>query len=431
MTLLMNFLLPMLLFLTLVGEFFLPITEAGQCGGERPCQCGDQVTANYHMTTDLGPCPGRGLRVLSGITLDCHGYAVRGAGGQAGQVGIALSGATGATVRDCEVRDFSIGIRLRDAHNNRVQRNRIHDNGNFTTHRGYGIDVAGGSTGNLFEGNHIYDNADEGIHVGTGSHRNSFIGNTVYNNFRENLYILRSDKGVLKGNLIYGGGANSLFLKHASFHQVENNTFRDRTVLVRGDAHDNSFTGNNFINTGIHFQIYSEKQRLTRPTRNVVTGGKILNATKCLQFSGASDNVIRRTLLDQCEEAIVSAGFGMNVKNTLIDVALTSAAWSLDSRSLVDVGWSLEVTVSSAENITTAGAHVKGFDVNKKLVFDAVTGTDGSIPVQEVIAYTQDGASKIAHTPHTLEVTAGSKTTIQTITVNAPTTTRVTLPAAN
>jgi parallel beta-helix repeat protein len=403
---------------------------AGECGGLTPCKCGDRVASDYDMTADLGPCPGQGVYVASGVTLDCRDRIIRGSGGQVEQFGINLArGTTGATVRNCEVTGFLRGIRLQSAHHNRLIGNHVHHNGNVTSHIGYGIDVAGGSTVNLLQGNHVHDNADEGIHIGTGSHRNTLIGNHVYANFRENIYLLRSDGGVFQNNITYGG-SNSLFLKHAAFNRFETNTFRDRVVAIRGDSHDNQFMNNDFIGAGLHFQAYKEGTTLTRPTRNGVVGGSLVGAKPCVRFSGGSGNLIKGVWLAKCAGGVPSAGAGASVENTFIGVALNPGALSLDRHSRVHVGWQLDASVQDANGSAVAGARVKGFDVYNNLIFDAVTAEDGKIPTQDVIQYSQDGPSRTSYTPHTLWVTAMQRTAMQKVAIDSNKTLKLSIPPA-
>jgi parallel beta-helix repeat protein len=418
-----------LLFL-LPTVFFPQSAAAGRCGGKRRCQCGDLVVSNYVMTEDLGPCDKRGLRLTNGVTLDCRDHAITGPGGQSQDPGIAFpTGTTGATVQNCQVSGFRQGIRLRQASKNRVIGNSVHHNGDPTTHVGYGIDVAHESTDNVFANNKIYNNADEGIHIGTESHRNTLINNEVYDNFRENIYVLSADYGVFKKNVIHGGGKNSLFLKHVAFSQIEHNTFRDRPVLIRGQAHDNQLSDNDFVRTGVHFQAHKEGNVLTRPSKNTMVGGKIAEAQQCLRFSDASENVVKGTLFNRCGKAVSSTATAGSADNTLINITLEPQAMSLDDHSLVNVGWQLSATVKDANGTAIRGAQVKGFDIQKKLVFEAVTAVDGSIPPQEVIAYTQQGKMKTSHTPHTLQIATDHARTTQEVTLDSNKTIVISLPS--
>jgi parallel beta-helix repeat protein len=370
------------------------------------------------------------LYVASGVILDCGGHAVRGSGGREEQFGIYLArGASGATVKNCEVSGFLRGIRLQSAHHNRLLDNIVHHNGNAASHMGYGIDIAGGSTANTLQGNRVHDNADEGIHVGTGSHWNRLIDNHVYANFRENIYVLQADRGVFQRNTTLGG-RNSLFLKHSTFNRFESNSFRERPAVIRGDSHDNQFVNNDFIGAELHFQAFQEGARLTRPTRNRIDGGTIVEARPCVRFSGAFGNILKGVELSRCATAIASTGEGTAIENTVIGIGLKPSALSLDGRSRLLVGWQLHVAVQAASGSAVGGAYVQGFDVRNTLVFEAVTAATGHLPVQEVIAYSQAGNGLTEHTPHTLQVTAQQRTVRQKVRLDADTTVTLSMPRA-
>ncbi len=177
-----------------------------------PCGCGDTVTADHRLRDDLGPCPGHGLIVKSGARLDCGGRSIVGLRDGSEQYGILLDGrpraeVTGVTVANCHVSGFLRGIRLRAARGNTIAGNVITGNGNFKTHVGYGIDVAGESIDNLIEKNRVQQSADEGVHIGRGSHGNRLVGNEITDSHRESLYVLASDRGLFLGNTLGGSGA--------------------------------------------------------------------------------------------------------------------------------------------------------------------------------------------------------------------------------
>src|SRR5262249_32282519 len=156
------------------------VVAAASCGGDVVCRCGDNVTANYRLPGDLGPCPGHGLVIRRGVAVDCRGFKIMGSGGTTEQYGIILAGKPGAegsggtteqygiilagkpgaevsgvTVRACRIAGFKRGIRLRDASDNTIIDNVSSTNGDFRAHVGYGIDVSGGSKNNLLQGNTV------------------------------------------------------------------------------------------------------------------------------------------------------------------------------------------------------------------------------------------------------------------------------------
>jgi parallel beta-helix repeat protein len=399
---------------------FPALASGARCGGAIVCQCGDLVVSDYRMTADLGPCPGHGLSLSSAVALECGGHAITGAKATAEYYGIALGrGTTGATVMACEVSGFFHGIRLRTADRNRLLNNTVHDNGDFTGHRGYGIAVADKSTENLLQGNRIYQSADEGVHLGNGSHRNTLIGNRVHDNFRENIYLLHSDSDTLKENTTWGG-TTSLYVKHSSSARIEQNTFRDHPVVVRGDSHDNQFLGNEFMNAQVHFQALKDGPTQTSPARNHLTGGKIAGSKPCIRFSDASGNIIESVLFSPCPVWVSASSTASRVENLLIGAKPDPKAVSLDDRSLLHVGWPVKVSVQDASGKPIGGATVQGFDAQQQQVFEAVTAADGSLPTQTLVQYTLDHLKATQRTPHTLRVTLAGAQATQPLVVDGP-----------
>ena len=82
--------------------------SAADCGGTTECNCGDTVTSSYTMSADITDCPFYGLRIgAPGITLDCAGFTISGAGSNT-RAGIASdsNGVGGITVKNCNVEHF-------------------------------------------------------------------------------------------------------------------------------------------------------------------------------------------------------------------------------------------------------------------------------------------------------------------------------------
>ena len=141
--------------------------------------CGQIVTGSVTLTADL-TCPtSHGLTLGNSTTLNCAGKTIRG-GDRAGLYGIYIRNVSNATVRNCTVEHFEVGIRIRQAANSTVQNH-------VTQHNTmYGIDVTS-STGALLQGNTIFNNSNEGIHVSGPTDRDAahrIEGDTVDANGR-------------------------------------------------------------------------------------------------------------------------------------------------------------------------------------------------------------------------------------------------------
>ena len=395
------------------------VVAAAPCGGDVVCRCGDNVTANYRLPGDLGPCPGHGLVIRRGVAVDCRAFKIMGSGGTTEQYGIILAGKPGAevsgvTVRACRIAGFKRGIRLRDASDNTIIDNVSSTNGDFRAHVGYGIDVSGGSKNNLLQGNTVQGNADEGIHVGRGSDGNRLTANVVTDNYRENLYVLDSDGGVFVRNTLGGSGVNSLYLKNSSGNRFENNTFTAKPARIIGDSHNNDFVGNTFSGAGVHFLPYKDS-RGQGPTNNRITGGIIQRVSDCLRFTSTSGNVVADIVLKDCRTQVRAEGPTGRAVNTIVGIAPTSVA--LAEGAALDIGWRLTLHVQDAAGKPVPGARVEAKESGGATAWSAVANEGGDVPPQILIVATRTDSKTSAKTPHTLTTTkAGFRPDVRTIT---------------
>jgi parallel beta-helix repeat protein len=357
---------------------------AAPCGGGVPCGCGDSVAADHRLTVDLGPCPGHGLTVQSGVRLDCDGRRIIGMGNGSQQYGVRLDGrpgrpVTGVTVRGCHVSRFLRGIRLREARGNTIAGNVLTRNGDPEARKGYGIDLATGSIENLLQGNRVSDSADEGVHIGRGSHGNRLLDNEITDSGREGLYVLAADRGVFLRNTIGGTGTNSLYVKDSSGNRFEGNRFVGRPVRVTGDARDNVFADNAFSGAGLHFQDY---RGAGRPRGNRVIGGTLAGKEYCVRFTNSDGNAVMGAALTGCAALVIAESPAGRTENMVLGVP-DGPAVRLDDRSTVRLGWPMRVRVRDAAGAPVAGATVLARE-GAAPAWTAVTGADGATAPQAV-----------------------------------------------
>lgn len=288
---------------------------AAACGGSIACHCGDTVKQSITLTADLGVCTGTGLRVKSGVVLDCANHAITGNTTSTARYGVLVDAATGVVVQNCRVTGFRKGIRVYTGSGNQVLANE-----SFANHD-YGIELAG-SSANLVEGNNVHDNRDEGIHVGAGSNNNEVRDNVVTHNKNENIYVLSATGNRVISNTTTRTDNAAIFLKHAHLTYVAYNTVVNGPIQARGDSVDNVFEQNALRGNGYFFSAYRDSLGVwTYPHNNTVTGGRVENTTTCLRFAGAYDNLVDQLQLDdECQVTMWSLG-GQdptgNVINTL------------------------------------------------------------------------------------------------------------------
>ncbi|MDQ3974459.1 MAG: right-handed parallel beta-helix repeat-containing protein, partial [Actinomycetota bacterium] len=143
--------------------------------------CGDVITQDTVLHSDVGPCPDGGLVIgADNITLDLNGRRVFGTDGPGDGAGILIDARSGVRVQNGMVSLFDAGVAVIGGSNNTVTGIRAVSNvGSGLTDFGDGI-VIGDSSGNVVSGNRVVGNGPfSGIGVfGAGS-----SGNTIDNNF--------------------------------------------------------------------------------------------------------------------------------------------------------------------------------------------------------------------------------------------------------
>ncbi len=133
----------------------------------KPVKCGDTITKNTVLTNDLLNCPGNGLVVNAGVTLDCNGRKITGATGNS-YTALTLKGSDtpgdGAIAKNCVVSGFGGGTagRINVVGKNALAKNNTIDGGG----KAYGIFL---SSYGLAKGNKVF-NADWCIGNDEGSY---------------------------------------------------------------------------------------------------------------------------------------------------------------------------------------------------------------------------------------------------------------------
>ena len=93
--------------------------------------CGDEITSNTTLDSDVGPCSGHGLVVTTdNVTLNLNGHRVFANNVATEQVGILLDGVSGVTVTNGTVEGFDAGIAIEGGSGNTVERMIVANNVN-------------------------------------------------------------------------------------------------------------------------------------------------------------------------------------------------------------------------------------------------------------------------------------------------------------
>jgi parallel beta-helix repeat protein len=168
----------------------------------RRLSCGDTITTDTTLDSDLLDCPSNGIVIgADDVTLDLNGHTVSGDGqpvercpeGQRCDVGVLNDGHDGVTVQDGSVRQFDSGVLVDGARENRVLNNELRRN------RGPGILIRD-SAGILIKDNLVTRSA-AGVLLSRGN-RNVVSRNVVRRSGKDGFAVRRNDHhSVLKGNL--------------------------------------------------------------------------------------------------------------------------------------------------------------------------------------------------------------------------------------
>ena len=182
--------------------------------------------------------------------------------------------------------------------------------------------MAGASTGNLLQGNHVgkpsgsgVTKAEEGIHNGSGSHNTVIRENTVVDSKDENIYVLNSNNVQVIMNTVSESDNAAIFLKNSQGAYVGQNIVIDNSITVRGDSSGNTFVDNT-ISRGKGYLFEAHQDEAADPSpgywrfprRNTVTGGWVKDPVfipntdplifPCLRFEGSYKNRVDGLQLD-------------------------------------------------------------------------------------------------------------------------------------
>ena len=269
--------------------------------------CGQTITQNTVLDSNVGPCPDNGIIIgANNITLDLNGHAVFGTSAPEDGAGILLQGRTGVTVTNGQVMLFDGGVVLEGGSGNTVTGIVAQENigtrtteygdgialfassgntiiGNVTRHNGpySGISLVGNSDNNVVsrnvsEGNNIaFDQTgggpglptgtmdDHGIRVeGPGVNGNRITNNVVSGNGLDGILVFgfASNTGnIVTGNTARGNGFHNKNHRRGSGiiigggnSVVERNTSQSNAASgIRVNSTNNTIRSNTATNNAL------------------------------------------------------------------------------------------------------------------------------------------------------------------------------------
>lgn len=213
--------------------------------------CGDTITTDTTLATDVGPCPSTAIILgASNITLNLDGHTVFGTPVPGEGPGVAGSGVSGDTVKNGTVEFFDTGVYFEFGSGETITRLSIHDNigpldgsgifgegiqlfqtnnsrisSNVVVHNGTfaGIDAFDAS-GNVISGNFVSRNDIQQVGSGHGGNIQQDIGIWVV------FLQLPTSNNVVQGNVVADNGLDGIQISRFS----TDNTVVRNAVLRNG-----------------------------------------------------------------------------------------------------------------------------------------------------------------------------------------------------
>jgi parallel beta-helix repeat protein len=268
--------------------------------------CGDTITADTTLDSDLVNCPNHGIVIgADDVTLDLNGHLVDGDGTPAANCdnqkepcdfGLFNDGHDGVTVMHGSVREFAAGVLFGTAtgraRNNKVlgvsaTRNQFVGLGIFSQVRGLVRNSSG--DGSL-------DREGSGMGVGD-SHHVRILNNSFRHNAHNGINTSQSSRNLIKGNLFSRNADEAILMEGGDHFQVTGNrVVRNGAGITLGPGSRNVITRNRVFRGRDGIRI--EKGRGNLVAHNLVVAAQVgIRLGIHEPFIGGTDNVVRRNLV--------------------------------------------------------------------------------------------------------------------------------------
>lgn len=272
--------------------------------GATHLSCGDVITSNTTLDSDIGPCPNNGLIIdANHVTLNLNGFRIFGTPSTGDGAGVLVAHQEDVRVTRGRITDFDAGVIYQDSNNGLVDHLTVSNNvGSSLTDFGDGIAFSSSNGGtirdntvtfngpydgvglfnssknNLIEFNTITDNAftratgshgettmeDDGVRIEPGSNSNTVDNNTILRSGLEGVGVFAgTHNNVVTNNTISDNGfvdVTMVCCRPGSgirvFLGANNTTISGNSAIHNGangiqiDSKDNDILGNSaFLNT--------------------------------------------------------------------------------------------------------------------------------------------------------------------------------------
>jgi PGF-pre-PGF domain-containing protein len=250
--------------------------------------CGDTITVDTTLDSDL-ICTGDGITIdANNITLDGAGYSITGDGSGSG---VSLNGRSNVTVKNLTVSGFDIGIYLMSSSGSTLEDNTASNN------NGDGISLNSSSSGNAITGNTASNNKGGGIYL-ESSGSNTITGNTASGNYLEGIGLYLSSSNTIYGNIVSGNSKTrsmsygGIALLNSTGNTITGNGVSNEECdgIALWDSSDSNTITSNMVSNGKCGGIY-----LYNSGSNGITGNTLSNNNweGISLNSSSNDNIIK------------------------------------------------------------------------------------------------------------------------------------------
>jgi parallel beta-helix repeat protein len=322
------------------------VALSGAEAADKQPSCGDTITADTRLESDLVDCPNNGIVIgADHITLDLNGHRIDGDGTEFADcpkntfcdVGVLDDRYDGVKIKGGSTREFLFGVWLAGARHSRMVD--ISSSKNVF----FGAVVSRSSRSVIRDGSFSHNIPPEGDGIGLfGSDHTKIAGNSIKDNRGPGIHVDGSNGNLIKGNLfshsspgvLIGGDRGS---DRGDRNEVRGNRFvRNGAGILVGRGSRNVLTRNHLSRDGSGIGI--EKGRHNLVARNVVVDPRSRGISLGLDLPdesiGGVGNIVRRNEVrgSTGDAFLVNAG-GNNLLKRNIASRANDDGFDIESRS--------------------------------------------------------------------------------------------------
>ena len=279
---------------------FMPSASAGHVS------CGQTITTNTVLDSDLN-CPGDGLIIgASGITLDCDGHTIRGPSFYS-NIGISIFNKRDVEIKNCNVEYFFYGMDISSSEDSLMKNNTVSHThvglyipfstnntlirNNASSNNAIGIRLHGSRDHKLI-GNTANSNGAFGIFV-YGGYNHSLVGNTANSNAR-GIQLEFADDNVIDGNTMEFNTLEGILLSYsADGNTIKNNFITDnleKGISISVNSNSNLIYNNYFDNPINAYDTQMNFWNTTKTKETNIVGGPLIGGNFWSDYSGVDTN---------------------------------------------------------------------------------------------------------------------------------------------